>query len=291
MKGYGSKPKGDAAKYWIDAARELGLHDSSGASGISFFRNPLHNTPADKLGIQRNALASGGGISGSVLIPADEWGRCTDNLLLLLKQFKPCKFRTGDRKSSRSRDRPIGFPGLVCVHCNQKRYFPITQKKLVDTLVLMDTHVANCFHAPLDVKASVCYLQHRSVLQRQELSGNWKFTFLQGVWKRLHPEEHGAGTDPDASTSTNDTNEGVVSHRVAVDALLQNATPMEEEPESDNAYAYAAEEQPEEYDNGETHAEELRGMQGLIKAAALWLCERDEEYEARYGRGRGLKRR
>ena len=52
---------------------------------------------------------------------------------------------------------------------------------------------------------------------------------------------------------------------------------------------------PEEYDNDETRAveaaEELRGMQGLIKAAALWLCERDEEYEARYGRGRGLKRR
>ena len=27
MKGYGAKPKGDTAKYWLDAAKELGLYN------------------------------------------------------------------------------------------------------------------------------------------------------------------------------------------------------------------------------------------------------------------------
>ena len=172
MKGYGSKPKGDMAQYWTDAAKELGLQDSQEGHGIIFFRNPLDNGPADEIEIEKNDDRC----TGSVLVPAEDRSKCTDHMLLLLKQFEPCHFHASDRKSSRSRDRSIGFPGLVCVNCKQKRYFPISEKKLQDSLSLMATHIHNCFHAPLEVKASLCYLQHRSLVQRQELAGQWKFT-------------------------------------------------------------------------------------------------------------------
>jgi hypothetical protein len=172
MKGYGAKPKGDTTQYWTDAAKELGLHDFQEGDGIFFFRNPLNNSPADDIDIEKNDDS----FRGSILVPAVDRFKCTDHTLLLLKQFQPCQFHASNRKSSRSRDRSIGFPGLVCVNCMQKKYFPINEKKLQDSLCLMATHILNCFRAPLEVKASLCYLQHRSLVQRQELAGQWKFT-------------------------------------------------------------------------------------------------------------------
>lgn len=312
MKGYGNKPKGDTAQYWMDAAKELGLHDSHEGQGISFFRNPLDNSPADELGIEKNENEP----TGSVLVPPEDRSKCTDHMLLLLKQFESCQFRTSDRKSSRSRDRALGFPGLVCIHCKEKRYFPMTEKKLQDSLSLMTTHINNCFQAPLDAKASICYLYHRSLLQKQELPGQWKFTFFKGVWNRLH-QNHGAtesaaGTDADASSST--------AAGPATDSDgkedANKALPEDEEEDEEDDYADEngggdpmEEEEVDARDNGVTayhgalHDEavepredgtEVKEMKDLVKAAALWLSERDAEYEARgvgCGRGRGIKRR
>ena len=33
----------------------------------------------------------------------------------------------------------------------------------------------------LDMEASFCYLQHQRLLQKQELPGQWKYTFVKGV--------------------------------------------------------------------------------------------------------------
>lgn len=116
----------------MDSARELGLHDSHEGQGVSFFRNPMENSPADEIDIAKTDDSG----PGSILVPAEDQDKCTDHMLMLLNQFEPCQFRSTDRKSSRSRDRALGFPGLVCIHCKQKRYFPITEKKLQDSLGL-----------------------------------------------------------------------------------------------------------------------------------------------------------
>lgn len=94
--------------------KELGLHDSHDGQGIYFFRSPIANSPAD--------VFSDDAPTESVLVLTEDRNKCTDQMLLLLEQFKPCQFQMRDRrKSSRSRDRALGFPGLACIHCNQKR--------------------------------------------------------------------------------------------------------------------------------------------------------------------------
>ncbi|KAL7541061.1 hypothetical protein ACHAXR_010607 [Thalassiosira sp. AJA248-18] len=310
MKGYGAKPKGDTAQYWMDAAKELGLHDSHEGQGISFFRNPLDRSPADEIDIDKND----DGPTGTVLVPPAYRHSCTDHMLMLLKQFEPCQFRISDRKSSRSRDRALGFPGLICIHCKQKRYFPITEKKLQDSLGLISTHINNCFHAPLEVKASLCYLHHRSLLQKQELAGQWKFTFFKGVWNRLHPH---LGIDPPATTSADasTTKEAPVAppedKKEEAKALPEEDAPpvedngaMEEEENdsTDNAADNTTDdaepndlvhESTEEEEHQENAGDEVSEMKDLIKSAALWLSERDAEYEARArgGRVKGIKRR
>ena len=298
-----------------DCPRQLSNQAHEG-QGISFFRNPLDNSPADIIDIEKNDDTQ----TDSVLVPLEDRPKCTDHILLLLNQFEPCQFRTSDRKSSRSRDRALGFPGLVCVNCKHKRYFPISEKKLQDSLSLMTTHVSNCFHAPLDVKASLCYLQHRSLLQKQELSGQWKFNFVKGVWNRLHQNatdfsREVAATDADASTSFNpndgpvglvddlddkeDTKHAQLDEEDAPAIEDIHKQPVEEEAETTEAHADTlgllhgsinidVSEEPH------GHADALKDMKDLIRAAALWLSERDAEYEARPpggGRGRGIKER
>lgn len=297
MKGYGAKPKGDMTQYWIDAAKELGLHDSHEGQGISFFRNPLDISPADKIDVEKSEEED----SGSILVPTEDRHKCTDQMLLLMKQFEPCQFRASDRKSSRSRDRSLGFPGLVCIHCRSKRYFPISEKKLQDSLSLMTTHIHNCFHAPLDVKASLCYLQHRSLLQKQELPGQWKFTFFKGVWTRLMMQGTNKAADSSSPGGTGKDSEDIKEE--AGKALLELETPAAEDPgpmegkydvvDSANAedkvilYDGTHESMEEQY-----HAEALSEMKDLIKSAALWLSERDAEYESRARGGRSrMKRR
>ena len=184
--------------------------------------------------------------------------------------------------------RSIGFPGLVCISCKQKRYFPINEKKFQDSLSLMATHISNCFQAPLDVKASLGYLQHRALLQKNELAGQWKYTFLKGVWGRLHRGSvGGAGsapaTDADDATTSISTKEGKLSP--------YEDSPVDDDDEMvDTTEFYAEEDYVEDEDDNNTDA--LGGeMKDMIKAAALWLSERDAEYEARGGRVRASKKK
>lgn len=143
-KGYGAEgAKGATPQYWIDSARELGLQDLLESQGVNIFRNPLNLSPADEMDEEGDDEPT-----GSVLVRPEDRLKCTNHVFLLLRQFGACQFRTSDRKSSTNpRDRVIGFPGLVCIHCKQKRYFPITQKKLQDTISLMATHIKNCHKA------------------------------------------------------------------------------------------------------------------------------------------------
>jgi hypothetical protein len=236
-------------------------------------------------------------------VPKEDRSKCTDHMLLLLRQFEPCQFHTNDSKSSRNRDRPLGFPGLACVHCKLKRYFPLTEKKLQDSLSLMTTHIENCFHAPLEVKASLCYLQHRSALQKNNLASQWKFTFFKGVWNRLHQNystiDFIANSDTDAAATTIGSSvtglDGTgrsngASASKKFDTVGEDA---DSKPYQENLNQVCINNIT---NNGEQEIHNsMAEMKHLIKAAALWLSERDAENDvrARYsgGKCKGIKKR
>ena len=297
MKGYGSKPKGDTSGYWCDSARELGLHDSHDGSGVRFFRNPMDSSPADELAIDKINQNS---TSGCALVPIDEWDKCPDVVTLAFQQFEHCTFRSSDRRG-KSRDRSIGYPGLVCIHCTQKRYFPLSERKLQDTLPLLTSHIANCFHAPLDVKASVCYLQHRALLQKQELPGHWKCHFIRGVWSRLHQSSEPAD-EAESSLIIDETVKGSDSSNVEMTSTPDEVAANENAVSADEVVDASPHHTQQNrhallYDTDEmeshNHASAMMDMRDLIKSAALWLSERDadEEARARRRRDRAMKQK
>lgn len=254
-----------------------------------FFRNPHESSPADLIDIARKK----GAPTESFIVRPEDRDSCTDHIVLLLKQFTPCRFEPSDRRggSTKSRDRAIGFPGLMCIHCHHKRYFPVAEKKVSDTTNLMMTHITNCFSSPIEVKASLCYLQHRSLIQKSQLMGNWKITFFKRVWDRLHHQDWDESslilaTNNDApSFAEVATNRG----HMTIDLNTEEKKEANEDDLAEGITEEATESTDsidEEISHGNSDA--LSKMRGLIRAAALWLTERDVEAEARIRSGRGL---
>ena len=277
LKGFDAKTAGDdAQQYWVDSGRDIGLCNlpSEGPYagwGIAFRRDPLQPSPADDLDREMDAEGEPEApVNKAALVRADEdKGTCTDQVMLLLRNVKACRFKKSDRRGgpgARGKDRVIGFPGLCCKHCftNKNtvgRYFPVSAKNLTDsTANSLMVHVSSCSKCPEPIKASIAYLSHRAGTQKGELGGSWKKAFFKKVWDRLHVER--AWEEEEDEDDKKEAEEGS-----------------------------GSEEEAEGAGSG-TEDEELgEGMENLIAAAAIWLTEQettDGGSRGRTARGRGL---
>jgi hypothetical protein len=287
FRGYDAKvASDDSQQYWIDSARDIGLSDippdpsKKGAWGITFRRDPLQPSPADELDLEM-ANEAPLAISKNSLIREEDRGECTDQVLLLMRQVRPCQFNNSDRRAgsgSRGRDRAIDFPGLCCMHCSSSnssgRYFPMNAKNLTDsTINSLASHVSTCASCPEPIKASLAYLSHRSMRQKGELSGSWKKSFFKKIWDRLHVEREWTETYEEPQPGDEEDEAG--------DKDDEEEDDEEEEEEDD-------EEEGEDGSGSEEEDEEQGGenMNALIKAAAIWLTKSDNADS----KGKKLKR-
>lgn len=280
LRGFDAKvASDDSQQYWVDSARDIGLgnippagSNTAGAWGITFRRDPLQPSPADELDLEA-AGDHAPNLGKNSLVRADDRGLCTDQVMLLLRQVRPCRFGKGDRRAgpgSRGRDRVMGFPGLCCMHCTGRntlgRYFPVSAKNLTDsTANSLQAHVSSCTRCPEPIKASLAYLSHRSILQKAELSGSWKKSFFHKIWTRLHVERQWTsveddGHDGDAAEYSSDDGGG-----------RHGGDDDEEGNSKDDGDGSEGEEKEEIGDQ----------MNALIKAAAIWLTEQDAATESK----------
>mmetsp|Transcript_5622 Transcript_5622/g.7171 ORF Transcript_5622/g.7171 Transcript_5622/m.7171 type:complete len:1249 (+) Transcript_5622:539-4285(+) len=290
LRGFAAKAEGETQQYWINSARELGLSNSAGSSGIRFFRNPLEQSPADELEVEMNnkKRKASAKIDTKSLIRPDDIA--TNHALLLLKQVRPCRFKNSDRRGgpgSRGRDRALGFPGIACIHCSSQnnfgRYFPFAAKSLGDnTYNSIQTHLATCSRCPEAVKAFLAYLSHRSILEKNELGGGWKKSFFKIVWDRLHVER--AWTSKQTKESTPE----------------EESLPSDDNVDDDDDVNKEDNGDEVEEGNNEGGNETMDGELGdMVKAAAQWLTDRDAGSESlqvkssksKGTRGRGLPSR
>ena len=134
----------ETKQFWVDSLRELGVSDHPKVLGyrrpcLRFHRDPLLPSPADDLA--SGQLDGSQKDQESLLIRQEDKGMVTDAAALLLRQVKYCRFKRSDRRggsSARGRDRSLGYAGLACIHCTDRRnnigrYFPLTAKHLADS--------------------------------------------------------------------------------------------------------------------------------------------------------------
>lgn len=280
-KGFDARSSDDSHQYWEDSARDIGLSNIPPAGtrdrdswGITFRRDPLEPSPADEFDLDQNGqdgeAAAKESAEENALVTEEDRGTCTDQVILLLRQVSPCRFRKSDRRQgsgTRGRDRATGFPGLCCKHCptknTQGRYFPVSAKNLTDnTANTLTLHVMSCSHCPDQIRSSLAYLSHRAILQKAELKGSWKKEFFQKIWDRLHVDREWADGEEDEEDDADEDDD---------------AEGDEEEEDNEGG--------EEEEEGGE--GEESGGqMNALIKAAALWLSNQDAKDKGGKSKGR-----
>lgn len=300
LRGFAAKAEGDTQQYWLDSARELGMCDIvDGDGGVRFFRDPSTKSPADRIEKDLTKGLIFGDRNLSLLRPEDK-EVATEQALLLLLQVRPCRFKGIDRRGgpgSRGRDRALGFPGIACRHCPNKnsigRYFPVAAKTLADnTANSIQAHLMNCTRCPEEVKASLAYLKHRSSLQKVELGGGWKRTFFKRLWDRLHNERVWA-TPMDKKT--------LMASKSDDDKDTKDENDENDEDDEDNDTASELNLSDDKNRHDEIHSNRSKerqndgsDMEEMVRAAALWLSERDADdslhliSRTRGGRGRGL---
>lgn len=290
LRGFDAKvASDDSQQYWVDSARDIGLANippggsrSPGGWGVTFRRDPMEPSPADELDLEA-AEKQTPDLGKNSLVRADDRGLCTDQVMLLLRQVRPCRFKKSDRRAgpgSRGRDRAMGFPGVCCMHCNGKntlgRYFPVSAKNLTDsTANSLQAHVQSCARCPEPIKASLAYLSHRSILQKAELSGSWKKALFQQVWNRLHVERGWTAIDDEDNEDEYSSDE-------------DGAAAM---PDDDDVADSASKEDGREGASDGEKEEVGESMNALIKAAAMWLTEQDAATDTKGSRGNRAAKR
>jgi hypothetical protein len=271
LKSFGPKKGEDPHQYWIDSARDIGLSNLPPANtsgwGITFRRDPIEPSPCDDLDIELADSNTAPNLSKLYLIRPEDRGECTDQVCLMMRQVKVCRFEQQDRRGgsgSRGRDRVLDFPGLACKHCANKnsmgRYFPVSAKNLTDnTANSLLSHMSSCNYCPANIKASIDFLGHRAVIQKAELSSSWKKSFYKKIWDRLHTEREWVDAIDDEEAEP-------------VSPAGSGADGDEEEEATGSASAAAGDEGDEEgSESGD--GQSSNNMNALIKAAAIWLTK------------------
>jgi len=129
-------------------------------------------------------------------IPMNERNLVTQYTLLVIAQLRICRF-TLHQKVGKRKEMFIGFPGMQCVHCeerNQRRsgaYFPTSVKTLSDSkkmLFAIAKHINKCVTCPQEVKDIIARaLIIHEVQRRTELRHGSQRAFFGAVWRILHP--------------------------------------------------------------------------------------------------------
>jgi hypothetical protein len=282
LKNFGPKKGDDPHQYWIDSARDIGLSNvppgNTSGWGITFRRDPLQPSPCDDLDQEIEDGHSPPELSKMYLIRHEDRDECTDQVLLMMRQVKVCRFQQRDRRggsNSRGRDRVLDFPGLACKHCANKnnigRYFPVSAKNLTDnTANSLLSHVSSCSRCPETIKASIAYLSHRAILQKAELSGSWKKSFFKKIWDRLHNEREWV-----EATEAEDEETGSVGGGEGDEA--------EDSQEGSAAGGDEDDDQEEGSASGDGQGSS-NSMYALIKAAALWLTNDEKTKDGSGGK-------
>ena len=191
LKSTPSQGATDSKRFWIYAAKKIGLKDSpDGSKGIVFDANskisadlePPYGTPQDD-----NSLD--GVLSAIPLVVASDRTITCDFLFTLLSQVQIVHLAEVERIGNR-RSLEVGLPGLGCRFCcEQKRYglsrvFPPRRRILPDKVKDMHDHMRRCTLCPSGIKERLENTKHQLNKTFDADQGDDR-VFLDKVWSRL----------------------------------------------------------------------------------------------------------
>ena len=150
-------------------------------------------------------------------------------------------------------------------------------------MILVENHLGGCPSVPPEVRASLDYLQHRSIVQRADLPPHWKSVFFRGVWSRLHPDaggDQGGGGSAAGTAAAPRAGDAPTSRPVPAPNTRSAGMRLRGSSSSSSSSAAVGGVEGGDLTNLDAAAA-LEEMRPMIEAAALWLGERDADEQAR----------
>ncbi|KAL7533993.1 hypothetical protein ACHAXR_005574 [Thalassiosira sp. AJA248-18] len=140
-------------------------------------------------------------IGSSKLVTFEDRDLVPDYVFLSLAQLQPCQITNDDRIAA-YKDRPDGFMGLCCRHCQGSRpgpgfgrVFPESIRSLAQTTTtqtIVKHLTSKCQHVPSDIKDAISSLLQDATEDSKNSAtddGRRKYgsrkEFFQGIWDRL----------------------------------------------------------------------------------------------------------
>jgi len=206
-----STPK--SRQYWIECARALGLVDTAHGiqpSSCTSLVIPSENSTSPPITLSDSHLMTQKtdtlssiindkrtcfrDIEGGPLVEPKYKHLATDYSYTLMSQVQATTFLKSDCRN-KLMNHPIGFPGLVCSHCNGEhgcgRLFRSSIKTMSDTsktLNVLHSHMLRCKQCPTRVKVGLQTLRLRHDKERSEMRFGSQKAFFVCVWNKLHGE-------------------------------------------------------------------------------------------------------
>jgi len=107
------------------------------------------------------------------LFHASDRHTVTDFNYLVIRQFYLCHRSTVESKSRY----PIGFPGLCCVHCNKRMYFPDSESMMKQFGQKLHKHLNDsCPGCSRDLKFAIAYAERNRESQKKQLGTSGSLT-------------------------------------------------------------------------------------------------------------------
>eukprot|EP00804_Cyclotella_cryptica_P028945 CCRYP_012373-RG/>CCRYP_012373-RG protein AED:0.05 eAED:0.05 QI:4461/1/1/1/0.36/0.25/12/996/975 len=126
--------------------------------------------------------------TSSALVQDADRSLTSDLAFFTLLQVAPYKM-LGGSNSDDSDSREIGFPGLICLHCNNtpngRKFFTTSSVHLSGLLVTISNHMQTCQGCPKSVRNQITRFKSTHESQLQLVSTDDHARCMQRVWERL----------------------------------------------------------------------------------------------------------
>lgn len=163
---------GSSVKSVSDAA------STSSKKELAAVSNVLHELDvADKLLFKTSPLS---------LVQEDDRNLSSDLTFFTLLQVTPYTMLSSSGGDSDDDSREIiGFPGLVCCHCNSRKFFTTSSEHLSGLLLTISNHMQTCQSCPKSVRNLVTRFRGTHEKQLKRISSSDHAKCLNNIWERL----------------------------------------------------------------------------------------------------------
>ena len=109
----------------------------------------------------------------------------SDLTFFTLLQVNPYKMLSNNGDTDDDSREIIGYPGLVCSHCNSRKFFTTSSEHLSGLLLAISNHLQTCMSCPKSARNLITRFRGTHEKQLKRISSDDHAKCMRNVWTRL----------------------------------------------------------------------------------------------------------